>query len=560
MEVNAVDYDRFSRSEAIELLKNAGITGYAKKKRADCIKALKAHHASNASNEQHTSAHVSSTTSPDANNVSVDESEEGNEELEDASVLVDTVSSNIADTTYTADPFDDETGDNTVVVDTRADVTSEQLEESLVMADTESEAYLMEADDARFIESHQATDMESEVADLAHSRQESVSSLNQVDPIMTDIQTAALTADQSVSKAIQISPTADNLMESETVVEWLDRKNLGSLVPVFEKEELLEWDVIKDITLPSLQTLSLPLGAVLKFMRAKQERFNENVADKDLRSTNLGIDENIESLVSRLVEARLTESRAVSSKSATSTTVRPTLSRQPISRTSIHNKEKDSAGLSDRSIPLSSTGSIVKKRPKNVNATLNSTSVATKGHSVTNSKPESAGSRTASGTFNAPSQSMSATCHGTVKPSASKSTPFMTNVAEVSAASKSSIPAIFRRPTQTRVSASIADAGKKTPLRTSKSVGNFGLSRKDAIVPPAAEGRDVAADPAFKTTTAHQDFLRKKASTHALGSSKPNSVSQGISKSSGYGIQKPYVSAQSLNSEAVTTQQAISQI
>ncbi|KAI8921689.1 hypothetical protein BC831DRAFT_75833 [Entophlyctis helioformis] len=98
----------------------------------------------------------------------------------------------------------------------------------------------------------------------------------------------------------------------ETVVEWLKRMDLSALIPVFEREELCDWDIVKEITPSSLQTLNLPLGARLKFMRHLRDRLGHEMSETPGRPSSRST-EDLEALISRLVEAKLEESSSVPS-------------------------------------------------------------------------------------------------------------------------------------------------------------------------------------------------------------------------------------------------------
>eukprot|EP00842_Homolaphlyctis_polyrhiza_P002196 jgi/Hompol1/2978/HPOL_006269-RA len=114
----------------------------------------------------------------------------------------------------------------------------------------------------------------------------------------------------SNTKAAIADQDAQDEADLETVEQWLHSKGLSSLVDVFEREELLDWDVVKDITMPSLQTLHLPLGATIKFMRALKERFGD-AASTTQAAGNVSVvaasqsAKEIESLVTRLVNAKI---------------------------------------------------------------------------------------------------------------------------------------------------------------------------------------------------------------------------------------------------------------
>ncbi|KAJ3315250.1 hypothetical protein HDV04_003643 [Boothiomyces sp. JEL0838] len=48
--------------------------------------------------------------------------------------------------------------------------------------------------------------------------------------------------------------------ENQTVIEWLTKLNLESLIPIFEKEHLLDWDTLQLVTISQLQSINIPLG------------------------------------------------------------------------------------------------------------------------------------------------------------------------------------------------------------------------------------------------------------------------------------------------------------
>ena len=56
--------------------------------------------------------------------------------------------------------------------------------------------------------------------------------------------------------------------ESEEILEWLHNSNLKSLVPIFEREQLIEWKCFSRLSIPLLQSLNIPLGTIFKLESA----------------------------------------------------------------------------------------------------------------------------------------------------------------------------------------------------------------------------------------------------------------------------------------------------
>lgn len=48
----------------------------------------------------------------------------------------------------------------------------------------------------------------------------------------------------------------------DDLLEWLHNSNMKSLVPIFEREQLVEWSCFSKLTIPLLQSLNIPLGTI----------------------------------------------------------------------------------------------------------------------------------------------------------------------------------------------------------------------------------------------------------------------------------------------------------
>ncbi|KAJ3301524.1 hypothetical protein HDV03_000700 [Kappamyces sp. JEL0829] len=62
------------------------------------------------------------------------------------------------------------------------------------------------------------------------------------------------------------------LDSDETVLEWLCSANLSELVPVFEREQLVDWNLLSRLSIPLLQSLHIPLGVIFRFELAIKEK------------------------------------------------------------------------------------------------------------------------------------------------------------------------------------------------------------------------------------------------------------------------------------------------
>jgi hypothetical protein len=66
---------------------------------------------------------------------------------------------------------------------------------------------------------------------------------------------------------------------SEDVLEWLHKANLKSLIPIFEREQLTDWSYFSRLSIPILQSLQIPLGAIFKLENAlKGLKIDETIA------------------------------------------------------------------------------------------------------------------------------------------------------------------------------------------------------------------------------------------------------------------------------------------
>ena len=73
-----------------------------------------------------------------------------------------------------------------------------------------------------------------------------------------------------------------------TVVEWLQQSQLEDLVPIFTREQLLDWGYVKKLTIPLLQSINVPLGLCFKFGEAVKCRFPDqefDIVSKDFEAT-----------------------------------------------------------------------------------------------------------------------------------------------------------------------------------------------------------------------------------------------------------------------------------
>ncbi|KAJ3323676.1 hypothetical protein HDV06_001406 [Boothiomyces sp. JEL0866] len=61
--------------------------------------------------------------------------------------------------------------------------------------------------------------------------------------------------------------------EKQTVQEWLSKLNLSNLLPIFEKEQLLDWDTLQLVTIAQLQSIDIPLGNCLQIQRSFVEMY-----------------------------------------------------------------------------------------------------------------------------------------------------------------------------------------------------------------------------------------------------------------------------------------------
>ena len=109
-----------------------------------------------------------------------------------------------------------------------------------------------------------------------------------------------------------------------SVKEWLIEIDLPSLVPVFEKQLLLEWDVVKELTLPLMQTLDIPLGLALKFMRCLKDRQEASSGISLPNSTD-----DIEALVQKLIDTKLDSKKLSRPESAPASKTNEAIASKP---------------------------------------------------------------------------------------------------------------------------------------------------------------------------------------------------------------------------------------
>ena len=53
--------------------------------------------------------------------------------------------------------------------------------------------------------------------------------------------------------------------ENDNVLDWLHSSDLKELIPVFEREQLLDWAVLDRLSLSLLMSLNVPLGMIFRF-------------------------------------------------------------------------------------------------------------------------------------------------------------------------------------------------------------------------------------------------------------------------------------------------------
>jgi hypothetical protein len=79
-------------------------------------------------------------------------------------------------------------------------------------------------------------------------------------------------------------------MENRTVTEWLIESKLEDLVPIFERELLTDWDYVKRLNLPLLQSIHVPLGLAFEFQDAIQKLFGPKIcSNPEFESTAMAL-------------------------------------------------------------------------------------------------------------------------------------------------------------------------------------------------------------------------------------------------------------------------------
>ncbi|KAH6598640.1 hypothetical protein BASA50_003676 [Batrachochytrium salamandrivorans] len=517
MDTSTPDFDSFTRADALLMLKDAGISGYGKKKRIDVINALKEHIDS--------IGKLNMSTASCSLPLSSDNNPQSTDDLDDDISEPDGTGSpeNIVNTTYDGEGFEDEDITSSVIdLDGQQQMTGDIMEHTEILDELEAHT-----DDISIInECHGSSTQalisnalvkdkvadftleESSVVDFSSNHPVITATLDDMDKERTNNDPPMMVSmlQVEVDRSLAESPISTDVDEPESVADWLKRHNLVSLLPTFEKEELLDWDVVKDITLPSLQTLSLPLGAMLKFMKALHEKFDKPIPDNKLAPACNRTNEDIESLVTRLVDARLVGATRVASARSTISATRAVPARQPISRmtanvaSSSRIKEKDATGGSEQAVASSSTGLLASKKTRNLGTALSASARVVTKHSSSGAKsfpdPDTRGQPSISRPTAGPHASTSLST-GSPKTSFSRSTNASLPTIDGGASVKSSIPSINKRPFISRA-IGVEDTTKKVSLRSSKSTSHLGLSRKNSVstsigtatTAPAAESSD----------------------------------------------------------------------
>jgi hypothetical protein len=56
--------------------------------------------------------------------------------------------------------------------------------------------------------------------------------------------------------------------QTHEIKQWLKDSNLNDLIPIFEMEQLFDWDYLKRLNIPLLHSIHVPMGSCFKFAEA----------------------------------------------------------------------------------------------------------------------------------------------------------------------------------------------------------------------------------------------------------------------------------------------------
>ncbi|KAH6571092.1 hypothetical protein BASA60_007370 [Batrachochytrium salamandrivorans] len=496
MDTSTPDFDSFTRADALLMLKDAGISGYGKKKRIDVINALK-EHIDGIGKLNMSAASCSLPLSSDNNPQSTDD-------LDDDISEPDGTGSpeNIVNTTYDGEGFEDEDITSSVIdSDGQQQMTGDIMEPTEILDELEAHT-----DDISIInECH------------GSSTQASIPNALVKDKVADFTLEESSVVDFSSNHPV-ITATLDDMDKERTNN---DPPMMVSMLQVEVDRSLAESPISTDVDEPervaglgccqghyaSLAADIVPaLGAMLKFMKALHEKFDKPIPDNKLAPACNRTNEDIESLVTRLVDARLVGATRVASARSTISATRAVPARQPISRmtanvaSSSRIKEKDATGGSEQAVASSSTGLLASKKTQNLGTAPSASARVVTKHSSSGAKsfpdPDTRGQPSISRPTAGPHASTSLST-GSPKTSFSRSINASLPTIDGGASVKSSIPSINKRPFISRA-IGVEDTTKKVPLRSSKSTSHLGLSRKNSVsasigtatTAPAAESSD----------------------------------------------------------------------
>ncbi|KAH6565474.1 hypothetical protein BASA62_007215 [Batrachochytrium salamandrivorans] len=495
MDTSTPDFDSFTRADALLMLKDAGISGYGKKKRIDVINALK-EHIDGIGKLNMSAASCSLPLSSDNNPQSTDDLDDDISEPDGTGspeniMGQQQMTGDIMEPTEILDELEAHTDDISIINECHGSSTQASIPNALVK-DKVADFTLEESSVVDFSSNHPV--ITATLDDMDKER------TNNDPPMMVSM------LQVEVDRSLAESPISTDVDEPESVADWLKRHNLVSLLPTFEKRRVAGLGCCQGHYASLAADIVPALGAMLKFMKALHEKFDKPIPDNKLAPACNRTNEDIESLVTRLVDARLVGATRVASARSTISATRAVPARQPISRmtanvaSSSRIKEKDATGGSEQAVASSSTGLLASKKTQNLGTAPSASARVVTKHSSSGAKsfpdPDTRGQPSISRPTAGPHASTSLST-GSPKTSFSRSINASLPTIDGGASVKSSIPSINKRPFISRA-IGVEDTTKKVPLRSSKSTSHLGLSRKNSVsasigtatTAPAAESSD----------------------------------------------------------------------